>query len=94
MKAVEVVLPSGIFAAIRPPTFLDRLTAHAHAPNVAKAKGEDEGVIFLALIFQRCCTFDGERWPLERILELDGRDGMALIEAANPLMLGPIKSEP
>jgi hypothetical protein len=96
-KPIEVTLPSGIFAHIRPMRFLDRLQADFDAKmkeiEFAKAKDDERAGVpmFVAALISRTCTFDDVRYTVEQVLEMDCRDADAVCEALIPYMKGPIR---
>lgn len=94
-QPIEVTLPSGVFARIRPPSFLDSLFADRDDKRVTAAlskAGEDtEGVsVYLAALIARCTLFDDERKTAQEVLGMDGRDVMALVGHFAPFVSGPV----
>lgn len=97
-QIVEIPLPSGIFARMRPINFLDRLSVYTAVSEGIPAKIRDEcgseksanTIYTLALLTARAVTFDGERRDWEYVLDLDGRDAEALWTKLGPLLNGPV----
>lgn len=95
-QPIEVTLPSGIFARIRPASFLDSLFANRDSNRVAEMvsktmKEDTEGMgFFAAAIIARIVQFDEERWTVEQVLDLDARDSAELLKKLGPYLTGPI----
>lgn len=95
-KPIEITLPSGIFAKIRPAKFLDSLSAGVAAAREEAAMKErcdpDAGVnLFVPALIARVVCFDDEQWTIQQVLELDSRDSTALFNALGPYLSGPVR---
>jgi hypothetical protein len=96
VNPIEITLPSGTFARIRPATFLDRLASiregDAAAKVYAAAGDEREDVqLSMASIVSRIVLFDDRRLSIEEVLALDIRDADALVTAMGSFVHGPFR---
>jgi hypothetical protein len=92
LKAKEITLPSGIFAKIERVSFLNKLRANAQAHDYVKANAEVPFfAAYVASIIAETTLFDGERFTISQVLDLDGRDGEALAELLASYTTGPIR---
>lgn len=95
---IEIPLPSGVFARIRPLTFLDRLRVHLAVadgvpPMIAETVDSEKdarAVYVLAMLTSFAVTFDGERKSWDWVLGIDGRDAEALWAKLGPMLNGPV----
>lgn len=96
-NAIEIALPSGLFARIRPVRFVDGLIANQRARDAetvyAAAPGDDRAGIplYVAALIARCVLFDDAAFTIEQVLDLDARDSGALLNAMGPFLTGPIR---
>jgi hypothetical protein len=99
---IEITLPSGRFARIRPPKFVDSLIADmiSKGPKSAQLCEElskrYEGEInakdlYVVGLITRLVTIDDEPLGLLAALELDARESNAILNAMLPFMTGPMK---
>lgn len=79
----EIVLPSGVFAALRPLKLRDRLEALGAT--------KDSPDFFVADLIARATTVDGVQLTREGALDMDSRDFDAICEAMQEYLKGPIK---
>lgn len=78
----EIVLPSGVFAKIRRINWIDLALANIGEPALLQLR-----------LAQRVVTFDGEVWPLEKIMSLDVDDAIPVSELINAQILTAKKFE-
>lgn len=93
---IEITLPSGIFARIRPVKFLDNLVAGTQAREIEVAHAKDANELrgapmFAVVLIARCVIFDDRQFTVEQVLDLDSRDTNKLCEALLPYLTGPIR---
>lgn len=83
---VEVVLPSGAFARIRPLRLWDRIVV---AREVLASGQPDE---FVYRLVARMLTVDEKPVTFEELAQLDLRDYQAVEAAAAKFMTGPVQA--
>jgi hypothetical protein len=103
-KPIEITLPSGIFATIRPGRFLDTVAARFQSEscdpvlveeivgsNNPEEMKEARGQLYVAALMAQLCRFDDQKWTLREVLQMDARDSGALINAMGPFLTGPVR---
>ena len=71
-KDIEIILPSGVFARVRPIT-VDDMASCASLPHF----------IFMASLTARITQFDGQAWTPERVLQMDYDEAAVLFGHIN-----------
>lgn len=98
-EVIEVALPSGCFAKIRPIMAIDIWVSLAVPPATEKALLGDDAIdpgspvqMLLPTLISRVVTFDGQKLTPSEVCRLDARDSSELADLLMPYMRGPIKS--
>lgn len=95
-QVIEIALPSGIFARIRPLTMLDRMIADLNGKSAesvfAKTAGDERAGLpmMIPALIARCVLFDDKTFTIEEVLAMDARDTEVLCCAMLPYLKGPI----
>ena len=74
------------------PTFND-VPVMAQADMGGKEAMRSNAMLLAARLISRVTLFDGERWTLEQVLQLDARDSSELNDRLSPYLSGPIGSK-
>jgi hypothetical protein len=99
-QPIEVALPSGVFARIRPARFIDKLLASVDQEKLLaeierEGTGDErdlgKGNAWVVCIIARMVIFDDKRLTPREVLLLDSRDSDALLNYMLPYLNGPVR---
>lgn len=94
---IEITLPSGIFARIRPVQFIDGLIASARSNELEKVIAGTPGdsragvPMYVAALIAQVVLFDDQVYSIQQVLDLDSRDAGPVCDALLPYMKGPMR---
>jgi hypothetical protein len=96
---IEITLPSGGFARIRPSRLFDTLiaTVVSKDPEVVQAIETEfeaslpQADLWLAALLSRVVTIDEKKLTIQDVLSLDARDSSAICAKTGPMLTGPVR---